>query len=116
MRDLYRPDGPEQKIKLKGLENMSKEEVRDAYRGLCEASRAYIHQTTKKFLKHFNKKDRFQMAVKQGIVNTLPHEYNELLLKRIDRLCSMAESKGYVINFSKWRTTKEYGWFFVREK
>jgi len=115
MRDLYRPDNPEKKVKFKNLEKMTKKEIREAYTDICAASRQYIHQITEKFLKNFMNKDRFQVAAKQGIINTMPFEYNELFLKRIDRLCKMAESQGYVVNFSKWRTTSEYGWFFVRE-
>ena len=116
MRDLYRADKPEEKVRLKDPKKMSKAEMRMAYIGVCAAARAYIRQTTEKFLKNFNKKDRFQMAVKSAIINTFPYEYNEIFLKRVDRLCKMAESNGYVVNFSKWRATKEYGWFFVREK
>ena len=119
MRELYRPDNMPEKDKVKfkkDLKEMTKEELREAYSGICMASRAYIHQLTTQFLKNLNKKDRIQMAAKQGIINTMPYEYNEIFLKRVDRLCNMAESNGYVVKFSKWRTTKEYGWFFVRDK
>jgi len=102
-------------VKLKDLKKMTPEERREAVEAIYAASRAYIHQTTEKFLKNFQNKDRFQLAVKQEIIKTLPPEYLETFLKRMDRLTNMAESQGYVVNFSKWRTTKEYGWFYVRE-
>ncbi len=119
MRDLYRDDKDVEKVMkvmFKNLDKMSKEDVEAAYKDLCIMARAYIKMVTAKFFNNFRKKDRFQMAAKQGIINTLPPEYNEAFLRRVDRLCSMAESQGYAVNFLKWRTTKEYGWFFVRDK
>lgn len=119
MRKLYRHDSEvekDMKVKFKNLDKMSDTEIDAAFMDLCVMSRAYIKMVTAKFLKHFNKKDRFQMAATQGIINTLPPAYNEAFIRRVNRLCKMAESQGYAVNFSKWRTTSEYGWFFVRTK
>jgi hypothetical protein len=119
MRELYRDDRDVEramKMRFKDLDKMSEKEINAAFGDLCIMSRAYIKLITKKFLDRFQEKDRFQMAAKQGIINTMPTEYNEAFLKRVDRLCKMAESRKYVVNFSKWRTTDEYGWFFVRTK
>ncbi len=113
MRDLYRPDKKPVKIKFK--KNLTVEEKREVYQGICRQARAYIHQITEGFLKNFQDKDRFQMAAKTGIINTMPQKYNEAFIKRIDRLCKMAESRGYTVQFAKWRTTAEYGWWCVRE-
>ena len=108
MRDLYRPD-------KKPKRELTKREMKMAYTRLCSAARHYIRRTTEKFFKNFQKKDRFQMAAKMKMVNSMPQQYNEAFIKRIKRLSNMAESKGYTVQFSKWRTTKEYNWHFVRE-
>ena len=101
--------------RLKHPKDMTVNERREAYQGVCRASRAYIQQITEKFLSNLDDKDRFQMSAKTGIINTMPRKYNEAFIKRTDRLCKMAESLGYTVNFSKWRTSAEYGWWLVRE-
>jgi len=114
MREIYRKD-KEKAIKSKPLKEWTKDEIDDAYFGVCLAAREYIRLTTEKFFKEVNKKDRFTISVKTGIINTMPPEYNEFFIKRMKRLIKISRSKGYTDQFSKWRTTKEYGWFFVRK-
>ncbi|MEE9214071.1 MAG: hypothetical protein V3V70_07385 [Candidatus Scalindua sp.] len=120
MRELYRKD-KEQAIKGKPLKEWTKQEIDDAFFGVCLAAKEYIKLTTKSFFKH--KKDikkkqgrhTFTIAVKTGIINTIPHEYNEKFIKRMKKLTKISESFGYTMQFSKWRTSKEYGWYFMRE-
>jgi hypothetical protein len=114
MRDLYRPDEDQPIGKFKDIKKMTPAERQEAVRAIYASSRAYINQITEKFLKSFDKKDRFSISAKMGIINTLPPQYNELFIRRISRLRRMAQSVGYEMRFSKWKTTKEYGWFFVR--
>jgi len=111
MRNLDKPP-----VKIRFKSNMTDSEKLEVYEGICRASRQYIVQTTEQFFKNFLKKDRFQVAAKTGIITTMPKKYNEAFIKRMGRLADMAESRGYVVKFSKWKTTKEYGWFYVREK
>ena len=115
MRDLYKPDADkvEQKVRLK--EGMTKEELREAYAGICAAARAYIKQITEHFFKSLETEDRFSITVKTGIINTMPPQYNEAFIKRIGRLSNIAESQMYDVKFSKWKHSKEYNWHFVRQ-
>jgi len=115
MRNLYRPDKQPKKDKVRFKKNMTDAEKKEAYISLCEAARQYIHQITVKFLDNFENKDRFQMAAKTGIINTMPQQYNEAFINRVKRLEKMANSKGYDMKYSKWKTTEEYGFFFTRE-
>lgn len=120
MRELYRKD-KEKAIKGKPLKDWSKEEIDDAFFGVCLAAREYIRLTTSKFFKHKKEMKKkqgrhtFTIAVKTGIINTIPHKYNEYFIKRMDRLIKLAKAYGYTVQFSKWRTSKEYGWYFMRE-
>jgi len=118
MKSPYREDKtPEpKKVRFKNsLKEMNSTELHLALKIIETAARAYIVKATESFLKNFNKKDRFQLVVKRGIINTMPPKYNERFIKRVNKLCNMAESVGYTANFSKWRTSEEYGWFFVRQ-
>jgi len=119
MRELYRPD-KEKAIKGKPLKDWTKEEIDDGFHGVCLAAREYIRLTTKRFFK--NKKDMkkkgrhtFTISVKTEIINRIPHKYNEKFIRRMKGLIQAAEKCGYNKQFSKWRTTKEYGWHFIKE-
>jgi len=92
---------PESRIKLLGL--------------FEKASRQYIMDFTEKWMDKIKLGvPRFSIAAVWGIIRTMPPVHNEFFIRRTHRLSNIAEGMGYIIKFSKWRSTKEYGWILEK--